>query len=182
MEGRARIATYLGRTLMVVGFLLIALAWNGAASLDYLQGQFPYLLSAAVPGLALIIVGAGLDFIQAQREITASRAKQMAGVNASLIRLVRVIQEGYAEVKPPVDAHAAAPVAAVPAAARAGGGATPGTAGTQRVDQADDHVVAGRSSFHAATCHLVAGRDDMAVLRRPEAVAQDLSPCKICKP
>ena len=37
MKGAARIATYLGRILMVVGFMLILIAWNGAANLDYIQ-------------------------------------------------------------------------------------------------------------------------------------------------
>ena len=67
MRGPARIATYLGRILMAVGFLLILIAWNGAASLDFIQGQFPYLLSGGLGGLGLILCGLTLVATQSFR-------------------------------------------------------------------------------------------------------------------
>lgn len=173
MRGPARIATYLGRTLIVVGFLMIVFSWNGAASLDYIQGQFPYLLSGAIPGLAFVIVGAGLEYIQQQRQITARRAKQMASLNASFIRLLDVIREQ--DIAPVATAPARQ---RVPVGATAVGGAGQGTA----AHTSSEYVVAGRSSYHAASCHLVAGRDGLPVMTRLEAQGDGLAACKICKP
>jgi hypothetical protein len=45
-----------------------------------------------------------------------------------------------------------------------------------------DAVVAGASSFHRSTCHLVEGRTEAAVITRDEAVDRGLTACRICKP
>ncbi len=185
MRGSARIATYLGRILMLVGFLQILLAWDGAASVDFIQGQFPYLLSGGVPGLALIVIGAGMEYIQAVRQFSAKRARQMAALNVAVAKLVKHGRDNGGLGQPahgassPATAPVAAPVpvgvaAPVPAGS-AGGAAT-------AADLATQQVVAVRSSFHTPQCHLVTGRDDMAALTRLEAEAQGLAACKVCKP
>ena len=186
MKGAARIATYIGRVLMVVGFLLILAAWDNAAELDFFQGQFPFLLSASIPGLALIIVGAGLEYIQAMRVSTARRAKQMAELNVAVVRLVGFVRDNGGVVRSddddltlpiPVAVGAGGASDAAAAAAAGGAGAAAGSA-----QDADDLVVAGRSSFHRPDCHLVSGRDDMKTFTRLEAEAQTLSACRVCKP
>ena len=189
MRGPARIATYLGRILMVVGFAMILIAWNGAASLDYIQGQFPFLLSGAMPGLALIIVGAGMEFIQANRQFTAKRAKQMNELNLAVVKLVGHVRDTGSipvrttEVLPAAGAAGATGPQTAAAGAAGAGTATAAVATAQRpADTSAKIVVAGRSSFHETTCHLVAGRDDMAVITRLEAEGQSLSACKVCKP
>lgn len=58
MRGGSKSIIYTAVALMGVGAVLIVLAWNGAASLDYTQGQIPFLISGGIGGLAL--VGAGL--------------------------------------------------------------------------------------------------------------------------
>lgn len=185
MSGPARFATYIGRVLMFVGFVMIVLAWDGAAGLDFIQGQFPYLLSGAIPGLALIIVGAGLEYIQAIRQITAERAKQMAELNLTVVKLVGFMrEEGPAADAPVAALPEKAPEAAIPATVGAGAPAQkPSSAyAPPTADNSEDPVVAGRSSFHAASCHLVSGRDDMATITRLEAEGQGLNPCRVCKP
>ena len=186
MRGPARFATYIGRILMFVGFLMIVIAWDGAASLDFIQGQFPYLLSGGVPGLALIVVGAGLEYIQATRQMTAERAKQMAELNLSVVKLVGFMKDPATTTAPALPEKA--PEAAIPATVGATStGQMPSSAyapapETSSDDTADQPVIAGRSSFHAPTCHLVSGRDDMAAITRLEAEGQGLSPCRVCKP
>ena len=183
MRGPAQIATYLGRTLMAVGFLLILIGWNGAAGLDYIQGQFPFLMSGSMPGLGLIITGAGLEYIQATRQITAKRAKQMAELNLAVVRLIGFVRDtgGLPTVSDlPADAPAPVPVGA--GAATASAGASSGAAGAATADPSSAMVVAGRSSFHEPGCHLVSGRDDMATMTRLEAEGQGLSACRVCKP
>lgn len=191
MRGPARFATYLGRILMILGFCMILFAWNGAAGLDYLQGQFPYLLSGAMPGLALIIIGAGLEFIQANRQFTAKRAKQMADLNVAVVKLVGFVRDNGelpAATPGPDAAPGTSQGVGTGAMTAFEGSAAPAAAASavatqQRpADEGTAIVVAGRSSFHLTTCHLVAGRDDMPSITRLEAQSQGLSPCRVCKP
>lgn len=172
MRGPAHLATYLGRAMVVGGLVMIALAWNGAASLDYVQGQFPYLLSGAVPGLALILVGAGLEYVQTTRELTAQRARQMAELNADMARLVASVRDsGLADLSVPVQqAGPASPARDPGPVAGAGWSLT------------SDVVLAGRSSFHTPNCDLIAGRRDSTSLSRAAAEAQGLAACRLCKP
>lgn len=202
MRGASRLPTYVGRILIVVGFLMIVVAWDGAAELDFIQGQFPYLLSGAIPGLALIIIGAGLEYVQTMRQFSAQRARQMAEINLSVVKLIAYVKEtggliqgadtADAEIErhereaavPPGEGVARQAPAVRPAS---GAGAVASTAVAERTEDTavlptDETVVAGRSSFHAPECHLVSGRDDMATISRLEAEGQGLSACRVCKP
>lgn len=202
MRGISQLPTYVGRVIIVVGFLLIVIAWNEAAELDYIQGQFPYLLSGAMPGLALIIVGAGLEYVQTVRQATAERAKQMAALNLNVVKLIGYVKDTGGLIQGPdddpiaaIEADESARLAAldrgVDAPQGPSGGAGAAAAATTAVaerteeknaDPADAMVVAGRSSFHDPECHLVSGRDDMASITRLEAEGQGLSACRVCKP
>lgn len=188
MRGPARIATYLGRILMAVGFFMIVFAWNGASSLDFIQGQFPYLLSGAIPGMALIIVGAGTEYIQAVRQMTAQRAKQMSELNLAMVRLAGHVRDagGFPSVdETPAAIEAPERVAVAAGAPTAPVGtsafAAPVGAASADEDPSSAQVIAGRSSFHLPTCHLVSGRDDMNAMSRLEAEGQGLNPCRVCK-
>ena len=65
----------LGVGLVGAGFLLVFLGWNGAASVDRVQAQFPYLISGGVGGLCLVVLGVGILIVQNQR---ADRAQLQA--------------------------------------------------------------------------------------------------------
>ena len=67
MRTWAKSSLYLSVALIAVGFLLIYLAWNGAAEKDFIQGQFPYLLSGGLGGLGLILCGLTLVATQSFR-------------------------------------------------------------------------------------------------------------------
>lgn len=73
--------------MMATGFLLIVLAWNGAASVDTIQQQFPYLLSGGVAGLGLIAAGIGLLLVQEQR-------RSMALLEHKLDQLLTTLSQG----------------------------------------------------------------------------------------
>lgn len=201
MRGASRLPTYVGRILIAVGFIVIIVAWDGAASWDRLPSQFPYLLSGAMPGLAFIIVGAGLEYVQTMRQATAQRAKQMAELNLSVVKLIGYVKEtGGLIPGPDTDAEstthddstrlavldsAGHAFDAPPQTSSDATGAAVTTAVAERTEQADpadELVVAGRSSFHDPDCHLVSGRDDMASITRLEAEGQGLSACRVCKP
>ena len=67
MRTWAKSSLYLAIGLVVIGFLLIFLAWNGAAEKDFIQGQFPYLLSGGLTGVGLILCGLTLAATQSFR-------------------------------------------------------------------------------------------------------------------
>lgn len=66
-----KLTTYLAVGLTGVGFLLMFLGWNGAASFDNPEQQFPYMLSASMPGLGLVLTGLTLALAQELRRLTA---------------------------------------------------------------------------------------------------------------
>jgi hypothetical protein len=70
-----RLGGKLGIVVLLFGFLVIYLGWNGAGSFNDLRQQFPYLISGGIAGLAMVIVGAALLLIEA---IRAERAELQA--------------------------------------------------------------------------------------------------------
>lgn len=94
MTGWSRAAAYLAVTMIAAGFILIGLAWNGAAEQDCIQCQFPYLISGGLGGLALVGTGILLALVREirragllverrldglSREVAASRSVTAAG-------------------------------------------------------------------------------------------------------
>ena len=65
----------LGVGLIGAGFLLVFMGWNGAASVDRVPAQFPYLISGGIGGLSLVVLGVGILIVQNQR---ADRAQLQA--------------------------------------------------------------------------------------------------------
>lgn len=92
MRGPAKLATYVAVGMTAVGFVMIGMAWNFAAQLDFIQGQFPYVLSGGLPGLALIIGGMAILVIQAQRELMAGQTSQLERANAGMARVVALLR------------------------------------------------------------------------------------------
>lgn len=62
----------LGFVFVTAGFIIIGIAWNGSASINFVQGQVPYLLSGGFLGLGLIITGCSLlllSSVRAERQV-----------------------------------------------------------------------------------------------------------------
>lgn len=53
--------------LMVAGFAVIALGWNGSASRDFVEGQLPYVISGGLAGLGLLASGLVLALVREVR-------------------------------------------------------------------------------------------------------------------
>lgn len=87
MRRQGAAAIYFGIALAAAGFGVIGLAWEGAASLDYVQGQFPYLLSGGLAGLGLIIVGTTVMVVQVLRRESARRAADLERLTAAVAAL-----------------------------------------------------------------------------------------------
>jgi hypothetical protein len=81
VDRRVRMGRFLGLLFIAAGFVIIGFAWNGAAGKNFIQGQFPYLLSGGVSGLGLIITGSVLLLIataRAERQILTDKFDEMA--------------------------------------------------------------------------------------------------------
>ena len=84
----------LGMGFAAVGFALIVVAWNGAAGLDYVQGQLPYLISGGVAGLGLIVIGAALLIVESNRRDRVALEQRLEELAASL-RVASVNGNGH---------------------------------------------------------------------------------------
>lgn len=147
------VAGWLGTLLVGVGLLIIGIGWNGAASHLIVVQQLPYLLSAGFLGLGVVVFGAALMLVQAQRT-------ERARVEAKLEELIDIVARGTGGTS----------VAAAPSLI------------SEAPTSVTDVVVAGASSYHARDCRLVSGRDETEFITRAEASERGLSACRICKP
>ncbi len=75
----------LGTGLCGAGVLLVFLGWNGAASVDRIEAQFPYLISGGIAGLSLIVMGIGLIVVQNQRADRAELQKTLRELQSALL-------------------------------------------------------------------------------------------------
>ena len=82
----SRLGGQLGVGLCALGFLLVFLGWNGAASVDRIPSQFPYLLSGGVAGLCFVVLGVGMIVVQNQRADRAALQATLRELQASLER------------------------------------------------------------------------------------------------
>lgn len=79
-DRRVRMGRVLGLTFITAGFVMIFFAWNGAASKNFIQGQFPYVLSGGIAGIALVILGSLLLFlatVRAERELMTEKLDEV---------------------------------------------------------------------------------------------------------
>lgn len=64
--------SYLSTALIVAGFLLVVLGWNGAASTRFVDAQLPYLVSGGMAGIGMVVSGCTLAIIQELRKTAAT--------------------------------------------------------------------------------------------------------------
>ncbi|MEA2433226.1 MAG: hypothetical protein QOG54_683 [Actinomycetota bacterium] len=79
-DRRVKLGRVLGFAFITAGFILIGKAWDGAASINFAQGQIPYLLSGGFMGLALVFTGSTLLFlatVRAEREVMSGKIDEM---------------------------------------------------------------------------------------------------------
>jgi hypothetical protein len=112
VDRRVRLGRILGLAFVVIGFVIIGKAWDGAASQTIITAQFPYLISGGFLGLGLIITGSMLIFlstIRAERQILTDRYEEMAKLlSRNLSRLQVISSNGAAGSKEQVIAGSGA--------------------------------------------------------------------------
>lgn len=151
-----RLGGKLGIGMALLGFLVIFLGWNGAASFNDVRQQFPYLISGGLAGLGLVTIGAALLIVENSRK---ERAELIAAVTALT-----------------------AAVESMGTPAVAGGATRTAAAHPLLLATAPGQVVAGASSFHRPECGLVEGRTELRVMELDEAEQEGLAPCRVCEP
>jgi hypothetical protein len=81
VDRRVRLGRVLGFILVTGGFIIIGVAWNGAASINFAQGQIPYLLSGGFLGVALVVTGCVLillSTVRAERQVMTDLFGEMS--------------------------------------------------------------------------------------------------------
>jgi hypothetical protein len=86
-----RLGGQLGLACIGIGLLLIGIGWNGAAGIDFVSGQIPYLLSGGALGLGLIILGGTLVIAQNSRRDRAIIESQLRELNVTITRLANAV-------------------------------------------------------------------------------------------
>jgi hypothetical protein len=76
--------TYVGVLVALVGFALIGYAWAKVAGLIQVWQQMPYVMSAGLPGLGLVMTGLVIVNVSARRQDGAARARQLASLAEAL--------------------------------------------------------------------------------------------------
>lgn len=142
-----------GIGLAVLGFLLLFLGWNGAASYDRVPAQVPYLISGGLAGLSVIVLAGSMLVVSAQRQDRAAMLNAMAEVREAVERLTLANASG----------------------------ATGSTAGSGLAAAlAAGLVVAGPASYHRPDCRLLEGRGVLPTVTVEAAEERGLVPCRAC--
>jgi uncharacterized membrane protein len=123
--GWPKLGGLLGIAYCVVGFFLIFLGWNGAASNDDEPAQIPYVISGGIAGLALVVLGTALIVAHSLR---TDRVELRASIDD-----LRAATERLADASTATDGSTPAMGGFAPAPR--GAPADPGAAGPTRESQ-----------------------------------------------
>lgn len=145
----------LGMAVVLAGFVVVFLGWNGAASYDRVPAQFPYLISGGIAGLALVVLGSAFIVVDASRRNRAAVLAELAELRDAVDRLA--------------SSNRSSPGAGAPSS-------------SDRTAAVTDIVLGGPSSYHRPGCRLLEGRGPMPSLLVQEAQARGLEPCRVCEP
>ena len=137
---------------IALGFIVMGIAWNGAAGKDFAQGQIPYLLSGGFVGLGLVVVGTGLMLFESGRR---------AGTKVD--QDLKDLGELFSKMQ--ISSNGSSPDHMTPATLSHNG-----------------KVVIGKRSYHSQDCRLVEGKDALVFATRELAADQGLAPCRVCNP
>jgi hypothetical protein len=81
------LGTYLGIAVAIAGFVFLTVGWAGTAGTLDVGRQVPYLLSAGLPGVSLVMVGLVIVNLTVRRRESAERAQQLTELAAIFERL-----------------------------------------------------------------------------------------------
>lgn len=85
--------TYIGVGVAILGFVLILLAWGQVAGETQVYLQIPYVVSAGLTGLGLVMVGLTIVNVSAKQRDAVDRDRQMDQLVSILGELRSVMGE-----------------------------------------------------------------------------------------
>lgn len=96
-DRRVRLGRFLGLMFITAGFVVFYFAWDGSASVNFAQGQIPYLLSGGFMGLGLIVTGATLLFlttVRYERQLMTDRFDEMTRLLSRNLSRLQISSNG----------------------------------------------------------------------------------------
>jgi len=93
MDPASQVPTLIGVAVAAIGFALMGIAWVKVAGLTDVWRQMPYLMSAGLPGLGLVMTGLVLVNVSVRRQDGAARARQMAALSEALTELQQTLRD-----------------------------------------------------------------------------------------
>jgi hypothetical protein len=94
MERFGKYSDHVPTALIVVGFVMIFIGWSGAASVDYVQGQVPYVISGGLTGLAFVFFGAAGLVVQTLKKAQQSQEDALRELTESMRKVATAMSVG----------------------------------------------------------------------------------------
>lgn len=99
VDRRVYVGRLLGLLFVTAGFVVIGKAWDGAASINFTTGQFPYLLSGGFMGLGLIVTGCTLLLlatVRGEREVMSQKFDEVTKLLSRSLTRMQASSNGVA--------------------------------------------------------------------------------------
>jgi hypothetical protein len=93
LRSHSPVPTYIGIGIAIAGFVLLLVAWGQVAGETQVSLQLPYLVSAGLTGLALVMVGLTVVTIAAEQRDAVARDRQMDQLVSILDELNTTLSE-----------------------------------------------------------------------------------------
>jgi hypothetical protein len=93
LKGDSPAPTFIGVAVAIVGFVLIMIAWGQVAGETQVYLQMPYVISAGLTGLALVMVGLTIVNVAAKQRDAVDRDRQMDQLVSILGELKATMEE-----------------------------------------------------------------------------------------
>src|SRR5205823_1178201 len=93
LRGESPVVTWIGLGVAAIGFVLIGVAWSQVAGETQVYLQLPYLVSAGLTGLGLVMVGLTVINVSAKRRDAAERARQTDQLVSIFTEVKRALDE-----------------------------------------------------------------------------------------
>ncbi len=94
LSGVPNLPVYAGLGLIVLGVLLLLVAWGRTAAVHNVALQVPYVVSAGFTGLAVVAVGLKVVAVAAQARDAAARREQLSELQQLLAAVRAAVEEG----------------------------------------------------------------------------------------
>jgi hypothetical protein len=99
VDRRVQAGRILGLFFVTAGFVVIGKAWDGAASINFTTGQFPYLLSGGFMGLSLVVTGCTLlllSTVRGERQVMTDKLDEVTKLLGRTLNRMQTSANGVA--------------------------------------------------------------------------------------